>query len=237
MFSKFFNDYSNYFCPSSCGSCISVTSSRTHSCTNTIPVVYQRSSDIWIVLSSIIMPMLTTLFSYAHIQIHKYLNNSVIVIWTKSSNGVLSAVGKPVLLGFNISNTLSWNGHVEHITEKISISLLRLCRKYLNNFAARQFYFQFVHCHFINGIHIYQNLSTNFLMDKLFVLQITALRLVCSLHMIPPHFIPSSILFRSLVVLPIPTSLIYFTDINGLKILSRLNSTCWYTRIVPFFLW
>ena len=53
-------------------------------------------------------------------------------------------------------------------------------------------------------ICVYLNLSPNFLMELLFTLQKNAFRLVCSLCMVPPHLIPCSFLFRSLVILPIP---------------------------------
>ena len=76
-----------------------------------------------------------------------------------------------------------------------NVNLLKLCRKYLTSFSARQFYFQFIHSQFMHGIQIFSSLCSNRLIEKLHLIQKSALRVVANTHYINFHLIPSVYMF------------------------------------------
>ena len=124
------------------------------------------------------------------------------------------------LLGFDITNKLRWNKHVENISRKVSrsVTLLHLCRPYLNTKTSLLFYHQFIFCHFIYGIHLYYNLSPKYVVNDLFLLQKRAFRIIANLHRVPYYLVRTNDLSNSLQLMTLPTLNNYFTSIIGHKI-------------------
>ena len=89
-------------------------------------------------------------------------------ICLKIGDDILSQSNNTKLLGFYLTDSMTWNEHVEKLVTKLqsNINLFILCKSYISTFAARQFYFQFIHSHLISGIQIYLNLSQKYLLDK-----------------------------------------------------------------------
>ena len=129
------------------------------------------------------------------------------------------------LLGFKISDSFSLNGHCETVLDKVSknTNLLKLCRPYLTTHSAKQFYFQFIHCYLIYGIHIYYNLCASNITNPIFTQQKRALRIVANVQHIPFYLSPTNDLCTSLKILPLPILSNYFTCITGFKALNNLS--------------
>ena len=108
------------------------------------------------------------------------------------------------LLGMMINDTLIWDTHVDHLSNKITttIILLQLCRPFLNGWTAITFYYQFIFCHLIYDIHIYYNLAPKYVSDSIFLLQKQAFRIIANIQHIPLNLISTSDLSSSLKILP-----------------------------------
>ena len=141
------------------------------------------------------------------------------------NNMLLRSSPTSKLLGFHINENLTWDDHIEHLSTIITknVNLLKLCRKYLTSFSARQFYFQFIHSQFMHGIQIFSSLCSNRLIEKLHLIQKSALRVVANTHYIPFHLIPSADICRSLKILPYPILCKYFRSVYAFKI---FNGQC-----------
>ena len=128
------------------------------------------------------------------------------------------------LLGFVLTDRLSWNNHVDTVCSKVtkSLTLLQFCRPYMNSKSAIAFYYQFIFCHIIYGIHIYYNLAPRYVTKDLFLLQKRAFRLIANLHHMPAYIIPTNDLSKSLRLLTLPMLNIYFTSIQCFKIFHGL---------------
>ena len=127
------------------------------------------------------------------------------------------------LLGFYLSDSMTWNEHVEKLVTKLqsNINLFKLCRSYISTFAARQFYFQFIHSHLISGIQIYLNLSQRCLLDRIFMKQKSALRIIANFHQIPNYFTDTRTLCTTFNILLLPSLLVYFYSLYGYQIFSN----------------
>ena len=135
------------------------------------------------------------------------------------NNMLLRSCPTSKLLGFHINENLTWDDHIEHLSTIITknVNLLKLCRKYLTSFSAWQFYFQFIHSKFMHGIQIYSSLCSNRLIEKLHLIQKSALRVVANTHYIPFHLIPSADICRSPKILPCPILCKYFRSVYAFK--------------------
>ena len=128
------------------------------------------------------------------------------------------------LLGFKLSHALSWHDHIDNVSQKINrkIALLQQCRFLIDRRTARIFYFQFIYCYLIYGVHIYFNLAPSSISNQLFVLQKRAFRLVAGYNRIPYHLIPTNYIAKSLGLLPLPDLARYFTCVMCYKINHKL---------------
>ena len=110
---------------------------------------------------------------------------------------------------------MTWNEHVDKLVAKLqsNINLFKLCRSYISTFAARQFYFQCIHSHLISGIQIYLNLSQKCLLDSIFLKQKSVMRIIANVHQIPNYLTDTRTLCKTLNILPLPSSLVYFNSI------------------------
>lgn len=124
------------------------------------------------------------------------------------------------LLGFVLNDSLSWQDHLDYVYKKVqrNVYLLQNLRYFLDIASARTFYFQFIYCHLIYGIHIIGNLSCNNALNRLFLLQKRALRIIANVHYIPYYLIPTESITQSLQLLPLPKLVCYFTSIFAHKI-------------------
>ena len=70
-------------------------------------------------------------------------------------------------------DNLAWGKHCDDVLEKVSknTNLRLLCRPYLTTYSAKLFYYQFIHCHLIYGIHIYYGLSPSTFSNCIFLQQ------------------------------------------------------------------
>ena len=129
------------------------------------------------------------------------------------------------LLGMMINDTLTWDTHVDHLSNKITttINLLQLCRPFLNGRTAITFYYQFIFCHLIYGIHIYYNLAPKYVSDSIFLLQKRAFRIIANIQHIPFHLISTSDLSSSLNLLTLPFLSKHFTSVSGYRIFHGLS--------------
>ena len=141
----------------------------------------------------------------------------------KIDNQVLERQTETKLLGMIISDTLSWDGHVECISRKLNnnINLLQLCRPFLNNRSAITFYYQFIFCHIIYGLHIYGNLSPRYVTDILFLLQKRSFRIIANIQHIPFSLISTNELSSALNLITLPFLIKHFTSIAGYRIFQR----------------
>ena len=130
----------------------------------------------------------------------------------KFSNTTLLQSSTTKLLGFTISDSMSFDNHIELIKTKIqkNTNLLQLCRTFLTTQSARQFYFQFIHCHIINGIQFFLNISPKYQLDSLYVYQKAALRIIANIHYNPVQLSNTFFLCRTLKILPLPSLLNIF---------------------------
>ena len=85
--------------------------------------------------------------------------------------------------------------------------VFKLCRSYISTFAARQFYFQFIHSHLISGIQIYLNISQKYLLDSIFSKQKSALRIIANVHQIPNYLTHTRTLCKTLNISQLPSLL------------------------------
>ena len=138
-------------------------------------------------------------------------------ICLKIGDDILSQSNNTKLLGFYLTDSMTWNEHVEKLVTKlqsnIRINLFKLCRSYISTFAARQFYFQFIHSHLISGIQIYLNLSQKYLLDSIFLKQKSAMRIIANVHQIPNYLTDTRTLCKTFNILPLPSLLVYFNSI------------------------
>ena len=84
-------------------------------------------------------------------------------------------------------------------------------------------YHHLIFCHIISSIHIYYNLSPNYILKDIFLLQKRTFRLICNIQIIPNHLVPTNELSGSLHLLHLPVLKIYFTSITGHQL---VNKTC-----------
>ena len=135
-------------------------------------------------------------------------------------NKPLQETNETKLLGFTICKSLTWNSHVENVISLVDkkICLLRLCRRFLTTFSSKQFYYQFIHCHLIQGIQIYYSLSPKYLRDSLYLCQKTAIRIIANVHFLPPVLSSTSSLCKQFSILPLPTLHKYFCSIYAYHI-------------------
>ena len=126
-------------------------------------------------------------------------------------------------MGFYLNDSVTWNEHVEKLVTKLqsNINLFKLCRSYISTFAARQFYFQFIHSHLISGIQIYLNLSQKYLLDSIFLKQKSAMRIIDNVHRIPNHLTDIRTLCKAFNISPPPSLLVYFNSIYGYQIFNN----------------
>ena len=129
------------------------------------------------------------------------------------------------LLGFVMNDSLSWQDHIDAMYKKVqrNVYLLQHSRYFLDRASARTFYFQFIYCHLVNGIHIIGNLSCNNALNRLFLLQKRAFRIIANVHYISYHLIPTESLIQSLRLLPLPKLVCYFTSLFAHKINNFLS--------------
>ena len=99
--------------------------------------------------------------------------------------------------------------------------VFKLCRSYISTFAARQFYFQFIHSHLISGIQIYLNISQKYLLDSIFSKQKSALRIIANVHQIPNYLTDTRTLCKTFNISPLPSLLVYFNSIYGYRIFNN----------------
>ena len=137
----------------------------------------------------------------------------------KIDNQVLERQTETKLLGMIISDTLSWDGHVECISRKLNtnINLLQLCRPFLNNRSAITFYYQFIFCHIIYGLHIYGNLSPRYVTDILFLLQKRSFRIIANIQHIPFSLISTNELSSALNLITLPFLIKHFFQLLAIK--------------------
>ena len=128
---------------------------------------------------------------------------------------------KTKLLGFTLNDSLTWDDHVDQICSKInkSLALFQKCRAFLDSKSSRNFYFQYVFCHMIYGIRIYGNLSPQYILERIYLLQKRAFRLIANINHIPYHLVHTRDLHTSLGLIPFPLLAGHFTCIFGFQIL------------------
>ena len=102
-------------------------------------------------------------------------------------------------------SVLPWMTHSHGMTTKIkvcsklneSLALFQNCREFINRRPAFNFYYNFFFCHLIYGIHIFGNLTPDYLLNRIFFLQQRAYCLIANVNRIPYHLIQTSDLQRS----------------------------------------
>jgi hypothetical protein len=143
-------------------------------------------------------------------------------------NDIISKVHNTKLLGFHISDDLTWNKHVDHVCNKIAsnLFLLKQCRGFIDRSTALSFYYQFIHCHLIYGIDVYFPSSSDSLTNRIFLLQKSSMRTVFSNSNIPARFMSTDVISKSLNLLPYPKLATYFICIYGFKVLHKLCPPC-----------
>ena len=143
----------------------------------------------------------------------------------KIGNSFIGRRHETKLLGFKITDNLSWGKHCDDVLEKVSknTNLLLLCRPYLTTYSAKLFYYQFIHCHLIYGIHIYYGLSPSTFSNCIFLQQKRALRIIANVNHIPYYLIRTNDLCSQLRILPLPSLNLYFTCLYGYKVLNHLS--------------
>ena len=112
-------------------------------------------------------------------------NNSLAL---KIDNCGLKQQHETRLLGMMINDTLSWDTHVDNLFNKLptTINLSQVCRPFLNGRTAITFFYQFIFCHLIDGIHIYYYLAPKYVSDSI-LLQKRAFRIIANIQKF--HFI------------------------------------------------
>ena len=76
------------------------------------------------------------------------------------------------LLGFVLTDRLSWSNHVGTVCKKVakSLTLLQFRRPYINLESAAVFYYLFIFYNIIYGIYIYYNPAPRYVTNDLFLL-------------------------------------------------------------------
>ena len=135
------------------------------------------------------------------------------------NNCKLQQVSTTKLLGFTLNDSLTWTEHIDQLCLKIYRGKrIQLCfRK-----SARDFYFRYIDCYLIYGIRIYGNLSPRYLLDRIFLLQKRAMRLIANVNHIPYHLIHTKDLYTSLNLMPFPLLAGQFTCIFGYQVYHSL---------------
>ena len=112
---------------------------------------------------------------------------------------------------------------MECISRKLNtnINLLQLCRPFLNNRSAITFYYQFIFCHIIYGLHIYGNLAPRYVTDILFLLQKRSFRIIANIQHIPFSLISTNELSSELSLITLPFLIKHFTSVTGYRIFQR----------------
>ena len=140
------------------------------------------------------------------------------------NNCKLQQVSTTKLLGFTLNDSLTWTEHIDQVCLKINknIALFQNCREFLDRKSARDFYFRYIYCYLIYGIRIYGNLSPRYLLDRIFLLQKRAMRLIANVNHIPYHLIHTKDLHTSLNLMPFPLLAGQFTCIFGYQVYHSL---------------
>ena len=95
-----------------------------------------------------------------------------------------------------------WDDHIDQVCSKLnkSLAFFQNCRDFINRRAAFNFYYNFFFCHLIYGIRIFGNLAPDYLLNRIFLLQKRAFRLIANVNHIPYHLIQTSDLQTYLVL-------------------------------------
>ena len=122
---------------------------------------------------------------------------------------VLSSSATPAVkfLGVYFDTELNFKYQIHHICSKISRALfmLRRCKNLLSSHSLKTLYYSLVHCHLIYGIQIW-GCSSATSINTLFKKQKSAIRIVCQ----EKHFAHTEPLFKSLLILPLPSLVEFF---------------------------
>ena len=115
-------------------------------------------------------------------------------LWTNFCNIFFVRSSNALFMCLTIATTNQTHNNYLHFSAVLTKNdnLLKLCRKYLASFSARQFYLQFIHTQFMRGMQVSTSLCWNRLIGKLNLTQKSALRVLADTHYIPFHFIPSA---------------------------------------------
>ena len=127
-------------------------------------------------------------------------------ICLRIGDDILSQSNNTKLLGIYLTELITWTEHVEKLVTRLqsNINLLKPCKSYISTFAARQFYFQFIHSHLTSGIQLYLNLLPEYLIDSIFLKQKSAMRMIANVHQIPNYLTDTRTLSKTLNILPLP---------------------------------
>lgn len=123
---------------------------------------------------------------------------------------VLNEVDCTKFLGIYIDKNLCWNTHVDHVCKKISsgIFLLRLMKDICSEEALKIVYYGVVQPHLSYGI-IFWGSCAEIRLLRVFVLQKTAIRVICNLT----HKTPCRKYFQNMKILTLPSLYIFETII------------------------
>jgi hypothetical protein len=118
-----------------------------------------------------------------------------------------SATPAVKFLGVYFDTELNFKYQIHHICSKISRALfmLRRCKNLLSSHSLKTLYYSLVHCHLIYGIQIW-GCSSATSINTLFKKQKAAIRIVCQ----EKHFAHTEPLFKSLLILPLPSLVEFF---------------------------
>ena len=114
-----------------------------------------------------------------------------------------------------------WNTIMEQLQPAINV--FQLCRPFLNGKTAITFYYQFIFCHLIYGIHIYYNISQKYVSDCFLLLQKHVFRIIANIQHIPFHLISTSDLSSLLNLLTLLFLFKHFTSVSGYRIFRGLS--------------
>ena len=108
-------------------------------------------------------------------------------LWYK--NRKLWQESKTRLFGFILNDSLSWDDHIDQACSKLnnSFALFQNCMEFINMRAAFNFYYNFIFCHLIYDLRIFQNLAHNYLLNRIFSLQKRAFCLIANVYHNPYH--------------------------------------------------
>ena len=91
-----------------------------------------------------------------------------------------------------------WDDRIDQVCSKVnkSVAFFQNCRDFINRRAAYNFFFS----HLIYCIRIFINLAPDYLLNRIFLLQKRAFRLIANVNHIPYHLIQTSDLQTYLVL-------------------------------------